>query len=172
MNLTDLAPLAAWRALEESFHENFGLDINVFDTKGYRITDVKNWVNRLCPAIKATDKGQSYICAVAHTNLAAMAEKSRHPVVEECDGGLMKFVVPIFVDDQFIGVVGGCGVLLEDGEVDSFLINRTTDMEEAQVEQLAEGIPSISREAVQDFIGTVGQRINQLVQAYKQRAQQ
>ena len=57
---------------------------NVFNTDGIRITNNKVWVNRLCPAIKATDKGQSFICAVAHMNLANQAREEHRPVIEEC----------------------------------------------------------------------------------------
>ena len=73
MELTDLLPLEKWAELETEIHARSGLESNVFNTDGIRITDNKVWVNRLCPAIKATDKGQAFICAVAHMNLAAMA---------------------------------------------------------------------------------------------------
>ena len=82
--------------------------MNVFDTKGYRISELKNWANRLCPEIKATDKGQSFICAPAHMNIATLAMRSRQTVVEECDAGMLKLVVPIFANDEYIGAFGAC----------------------------------------------------------------
>ena len=146
MKLTDLAPLEKWIELEKDIHKRSGLDVNVFDTKGYRISDFKNWANRLCPEIKATDKGQSFICAPAHMNIATLAMRSKQPVVEECDAGMLKLVVPIFFKDEYIGAVGACGYLLDDGEVDSFLVNKMTDISEDKVERLAEGIDSITTE--------------------------
>ena len=144
MNLTDIAPLDKWVELEEDIHQQTGLDVNVFNIKGYRISDLKNWANKLCPEIKATDKGQSFICAPAHMNIANMAMKSRKTVIEECDAGLIKMVVPIFFADEFVGAVGACGFLLDDGEVDSFLINKMTEIDEDKIELLADGIPSIT----------------------------
>ena len=76
MQLIDLAPLERWIELEKDIHQKSGLDVNVFDTKGYRISELKNWANQLCPAIKATDKGQSFICAPAHMNIATLAMSS------------------------------------------------------------------------------------------------
>ena len=146
MDLTDLAPLDKWIELEKDIHQKSGLDVNVFDTKGYRISEFKNWANRLCPEIKATDKGQSFICAPAHMNIAALALRSKQPVIEECDAGMLKLVVPIFLDDKFVGAFGACGFLLDDGEVDSFLVNKMTDISEETVEELAEGIPDITTE--------------------------
>jgi ligand-binding sensor protein len=130
MHLTDMIPLEKWVALEEEIARRFGLDVNVFDTEGVRISEFKNWVNPLCPAIKATDKGQAFICAVAHMNVAAQAMQTRQAVIEECDAGLVKVVVPIFCKDRFVGAVGACGVCLDDGEVDTFLVNKMTDIEE------------------------------------------
>ena len=146
MKLTDLAPLEKWIALEKDIHKQSGLDVNVFDTKGYRISEFKNWANRLCPEIKATDKGQSFICAPAHMNIATLAMRSRQPVIEECDAGMLKLVVPIILNDEYVGAVGACGFLLDDGEVDSFLVNKMTDINEDKVEKLTEGIDSITTE--------------------------
>jgi ligand-binding sensor protein len=144
MQLTDLAPLEKWIELEKDIHLKSGLDVNVFDTKGYRISEFKNWANQLCPAIKATDKGQSFICAPAHMNIATLAMRSQQPVIEECDAGMLKLVVPIFANEEFVGAVGACGFLLDDGEVDSFLVNKMTDISESKIERLSMDIPTIT----------------------------
>jgi ligand-binding sensor protein len=159
MHLTDLMPLEDWMKLESDIHAKFGVDSNVFDKQGIRISKVKNWTNRLCPAIKATDKGQSFICAVAHMNLAAMAEKQKGPVIEECDAGFVKMVVPIFRDDVMLGAVGACGVLLEDGEVDTFMVNRTTDLEEAHIEELAHDAPMIAHSKAEAIVAYIQQQL-------------
>ena len=85
MKLTDLQSREKWIELEKEINRRSGLQASVFDIDGIRITDYKSWANRLCPEIKATDRGQSYICAVAHQNLAVQAQKTHLPVVEECD---------------------------------------------------------------------------------------
>jgi ligand-binding sensor protein len=151
MKLTDLAPLDKWVGLEENIHQKSGLDVNVFDTKGYRISEFKNWANRLCPEIKATDKGQSFICAPAHMNIATQAMRSKQPVVEECDAGMLKLVVPIFSNDKYVGAVGACGFLLDDGKVDSFLVNIMTDISEDRVARLAEGIAVITTKKAENL---------------------
>ncbi len=42
MKLTDLAPLDRWIEFEKDIHQKSGLDVNVFDTKGYRISEFKS----------------------------------------------------------------------------------------------------------------------------------
>ena len=163
MKLEEIQPVEKWVELERGIHEHFGLDSNVFNVDGVRISEFKAWVNKLCPAIKATDKGQSFICAVAHMNLAIMAKNSGQAVVEECDAGLMKIVIPIFIQDTFLGAVGACGLLMDDGEVDAFLVNKITDIDEEKVETLSKDIGSISNEKIYELIAFVEERIKTIV---------
>lgn len=163
MKLTDLAALDKWLELEKDIHQKSGLDVNVFDTKGYRISKFKNWANRLCPEIKATDKGQSFICAPAHMNIATLAMRSQQAVVEECDAGMLKLVVPIFANDDYVGAIGACGFLLDDGEVDTFLVNKITDINEDKIERLAEGIPVITTEKARILSQYITNEISRIV---------
>ena len=167
MKLTDLAPLEKWIELEKDIHQKFGLDVNVFDTKGYRISEVKNWANRLCPEIKATDKGQSFICAPAHMNIAAQAIRSRQPVIEECDAGMLKIVVPIFASGENVGAIGACGFLLDNGEVDGYLVNKMTELSEEKVESLADGIPAISNENAKILAEYITNQIAKIIANYE-----
>ena len=165
MKLTDVAPLQRWVELEKDIHQKSGLDVNVFNTEGYRISDFKKWANNLCPEIKATDKGQSFICAPAHMNIATLAMRSKQPVIEECDAGMIKLVVPIFVRDEFIGSVGACGFLLDDGEIDSFLVNKMTDINEDTVEQLSDGISSITTENAEKLGQYIAEQLEKIINA-------
>jgi ligand-binding sensor protein len=167
MELTDIQTPEEWVKLEKEIFEKSGLDASVFNTDGIRITDYKEWVNRLCPVIKANDKGQSFICAVAHMNLAAIAKNTKDHVIEECDAGLAKILVPIFVDDEFIGSVGACGFILDDGEVDSFMINKTIGLEEEKIEALSNDIKTISTENAQALCDFIKRKLNDIVRNYQ-----
>jgi ligand-binding sensor protein len=171
MKLNDILPTDKWIALEKDLHNRYGLDVNVFDTSGVRISDFKEWVNRLCPAIKATDKGQSFICAVAHMNIAAQAMQTRRPAIEECDAGLVKIVVPIFMDDAFLGAVGACGLLIDEGEVDTFLIDKITGIDEETAQELAADAGTISTADAESIAEDVTRRIASIVAAYKDKHQ-
>ncbi|MFO7912711.1 MAG: PocR ligand-binding domain-containing protein [Desulfotignum sp.] len=159
MELTDLCPLETWENLEKELFEKFNFQGSVFTPDGVRITDVKNFNNQLCPAIKATEKGQTYICSAAHMNMTAMAKNQGKPVVEECDAGLTKLVVPIFFENEFLGVAGGCGLLAEGNDVDTFAVTKIAEMDEALVTDLAGSVPRTSG----DIITTVGTFIQERV---------
>jgi ligand-binding sensor protein len=169
MELTDLLPLENWKELEKEITRRSGLDANIFNIDGIRITNYKNWANRLCPAIKATDKGQSYICAVAHMNLSIQAKQTQKSLVEECDAGLVKIIVPIFMKDEFFGAVGACGFLLDDGEVDSFLVNMTTGIDEEDIERLASDIGTISTERAGTIVSYIEEEISRIISKFDEK---
>jgi ligand-binding sensor protein len=163
MKLTDIAPLERWMELENDIHARSGMDANVFDTRGYRISPQKHWANELCPAIKDTDKGQSFICAPAHMNIAAQALRSRETVIEECDAGMIKLVVPIFLEDEFVGAVGACGMKFEDSEIDAFLVNKMTEIDEERVESLSATVPSIAIEKAEELARYIKGRLDAIL---------
>jgi ligand-binding sensor protein len=163
MKLTDLAPLELWMELENDINARSGMDANVFDTRGYRISPQKHWANQLCPAIKDTDKGQSFICAPAHMNLAAQAMRTGATVIEECDAGMIKLVVPIFKGEEFVGAVGACGMRFADSEIDAFLVNKMTDIDEDRVESLAADVPSVTRENAEELGRYIRMRIDAIL---------
>lgn len=159
MKLIDILPIEKWIELEKEINKRSGLNASVFDAEGIRITDFKKWANRLCPIVKGNEKGQSYICAVAHQNAANQAKKTKEPAILECDAGLIKFVVPIFADAEFLGVAGGCGLLRKGSEIDSFLINKTTGIEIGKVENLSDDIATISIAELESVIKYIEQKL-------------
>ena len=170
MELTDIAPLENWRELEQRINERSGLNASVFNVDGIRITDFVKWANNLCPAIKATEKGQSYICSVAHQNLAAQAAKTRKPVIESCDAGMLKLVVPIFVNGDFLGVAGGCGCLEPKEDIDTFMINKTTGISAEKLARLSEDIPLMTPNVAAFHAGYIENEVNSIITAYENAA--
>jgi ligand-binding sensor protein len=167
MELTDLQPLAKWIELEEDIRRRSGMRASIYDREGIGITGRSQHANDLCMQIRATGKGQTYICAVAHQNMAAMARNGRAPVIEECDAGLIKIVVPIFIEDEFIGAAGGCGRLLEEGEVDDFMINKTTDLPEEKIGALAESVATITCADAENLAAYIAEAIDRVVRRYR-----
>ncbi|MEH0019781.1 MAG: PocR ligand-binding domain-containing protein [Desulfobacter sp.] len=168
MELTDICPLSRWEALENDIYDKFNFQGSVFNPHGIRITQVKNWSNTLCPAIKATEKGQSYICSVAHMNMTAIAKNTRAAVVEECDAGFSKIVVPIFYRDAFLGVAGGCGLIAEDGEADAFAVAKIAGLDESRVAELSRDLPLASREQIAAAETFVRDQVSQIISNHDQ----
>jgi ligand-binding sensor protein len=169
MKLTEIATLKQWLELEKKINARSGLNASVFDVDGVRITEFKKWANRLCPVIKADEKGQSYICAIAHQNIAAQAQRTQQPVIAECDAGLMKIAVPIFINGEFLGVAGGCGYVMGDGEVDLFMVNKTTGISNEKLMNLSDDIPTMTLEQAESLARFIEDEVNQIIKKYANR---
>ena len=167
MELTDIQPMEKWIELEKKIIEKYQIQSVTFNTEGSRITDYVKWANRICPVIKSSEKGGPFICAVAHMNMAAKAQKTGQPVVEECDAGILKIVVPIFSKDKFVGTAGGCGRLPAGGEVDTFMINKTIGVDEEALAGLTEDMGSMTPEQAQECAAFVEKELKQIVAAFE-----
>ena len=167
MELIDIMPVENWVEIEKEINARSGFNAAVYDVRGMRITNFKKWANRLCPSIRETEKGLQSICSVAHQNVAAQVLKTRQTVIDECDAGLMKFAVPIFVDDEFLGVAGGCGKLRGEGQVDAYLVHRIADMDQSVVDGLAAEIETISENSLESIINYVEKEVNAIIEEFR-----
>ena len=170
MKLDDIMPLEKWVEVEQEINRRSGLNAAVYNVDGVRITDFKKWANQLCPALRATEKGQEYICAVAHQNIAVRTIKTGKTVVDECDAGLMKFAVPIFVAKEFLGVAGGCGLLRDQQQVDTYLVHRTTGMAQDVVEKLSQSIETIPNDRLEATISYLEQEVAEIIRQFSTTA--
>ena len=161
MDIKDILSLEILRDLEVRLSKQFNVNASILDVEGERIFKDANWINKLCPAIKDT-KGQTFICAVAHLNLENMVGTSKKAHIEECDAGLLKMLAPLLVNGEWVGLVSACGALLDDGEIDPFLINKTSELPEETIEALSQGIPRVSTDTVHAFIDAVNKELKEL----------
>lgn len=151
MKLTDYVPIEEWIAIEDEIVERTGLCAGVLDTEHVRLTDNVKWSNKLCPKIKGDPKSKAQVCSVSQAAMAQEAQQTGKPVVSECDAGFAKIVVPIFVNGEYAGTAGGCGLLFPNGEVETFLVSKVLDMPEEEVKQVPVGTidPDLAQEAAE-----------------------
>jgi len=100
----------------------------------------------------------------------AQTKRTRKALIDECDAGLTKIAVPIFVDGEFLGTAGGCGLLPTGGEVQTFLLEKTMGLDEAQILKLCEGLGTITSAKAQEMAVYIEKRIAQFVDAYRRVA--
>jgi hypothetical protein len=75
------------------------------------------------------------------------------------------------MDDTFLGAVGACGLLLDDGEVDTFLIDKIAGIDEETAQDLAAGVGTISSAGAASLAEDVTRQIASIVTAYKNKHQ-
>jgi len=167
VKLSDLLPIEKWAELEEEVYRRFGLDASVYRLTGVSLTEYKQWVNPLCPVIKGNKKGLSFICAVVNQYMAQEVSQTRKPMITECDAGLSRIAIPIFVGDAFIGTFGACGKLLDENEVESFLISKTTGIDSEKIESLSSDVGRMTTEEAENAARWMETRIQEIVDAFE-----
>ena len=167
MELTDILDKEGWKELEQEIFDRSGLRPRVYDINGMGITGKGIYGNELCAEIQSIPKAQTFICAVAHNNMAVIARNTRAPVIEECDAGMVKVVVPIFIGDELIGAAGGCGKVLEDEEVDAFLVNQASELPEERVAELSKTVGTTTRKDMEELAEFIAERISGIIRDYE-----
>lgn len=165
MNLKEIASVETWKQLEREIFQEYRLNAAVFDLKGNRITEFRNFCNPLCSSIKGHKDGASFICANAQLTAGQDAEDSENTVIIECDGGFVKIVVPIFAKHLFLGTVSGCGRLREGAEPDGFLIEKTTGIPEIETKSLSKDIGVITEAQIQTVVSFIKERLAEIIRS-------
>ena len=163
MKMTDLMSKDEWLELERELFEKFNINAEVVEEDGKRVTDTRLWCNALCRAIRESAKGTSGICAPSGQEFVRMTREDRAPFIEECDIALAKINVPVIVDGQLVGAVGGCGPLPEGNELEEFMVQVTMGLEEEEVRTLAETIPTASQEKLAEIQAYIEAKVAEIV---------
>jgi len=166
MDLIDILSKEEWIQFETELFERYGINCTVYDASGIGVTGKPNWCNRLCPQIKANKDSLAAICAPGNQNFMARAKLTRKSVVGECDAGMIKIAVPIFVNTTFLGTAGGCGLLPAGGEVETFIIEKSLGLSEEEIVDLCRGIESMTEEQAQEMAAFIEERITHYVNQY------
>lgn len=157
MELADVMTRDEWISIQNELHEKFNLNADIMDRDGKRLAG-NTWGNELCPAIRDDTKGFGAICATAGMMFTQMVQEGE-PFVEECDGGMARISVPVRVNGELLGAVGGCGVVVDDGEVDEFTINMMSDLDEAAISEKAATVPVAGEDAVREIQSFIQEKI-------------
>lgn len=149
--------------LEKRLHERYGVNAAAFDANGARVTAFANWGNSLCPVIKGNPASASAICAVANGHFMRQARETGKPVSGECDAGLCKFCIPLKMNGDFLGVVGGCGRLSASGEVDVFCVASADGLSGEKIRALARDCRPMSDEELAEAIVFVQGEVSRMI---------
>jgi ligand-binding sensor protein len=165
MELTDIMPIEQWKQLVEEINTRFGFNGTAYYINNNILVKSDEWANKLCPAIKAGDS--RVVCATAQQRASQKAQDKKVTVIEECDAGFTKFVIPVFVDNEFAGMIGGCGCLLGGTEIDSFYISKLLKKDEEGIKDLLNTIQHISQDRLEEAINYVQAQIEKALRSKK-----
>jgi len=170
MDLTEIMSLRGWEQFEKELFDRFHINCTVYNVSGMSINGKPNWCNQLCPEIKANKTSLAAICAPGNQYFMAKAKQIQKPVIGECDAGFIKIAVPIFVDGEFLGTAGGCGLLPEGGEIEDFIIQKSLGLTQSEIAERCQGIRTMSEDRADEMASFIEEHIARLVEPYNEKS--
>jgi len=159
MELIEIAPIEVWEKIAGDIYNKFGFNGTVYKRDNYILAKSEEWVNKVCPAIKAGDA--IVICSSAQQRLSKIVQETKDVAVDECDAGFTKFLVPIFLNNDFIGMIGGCGCLSEKAEVDAFYVSKL--LKKDDIKDLLPSVKQISENKLSEAIRFVKEQLQEVL---------
>ena len=163
MELTEIASKEKWQEFEKEIHTRSGMNACVYNNQGNRITSYAAFANEICPTIKSYPEGIAGICATVNQYFGAELARTKQPLIDECDAGFVKFAIPILVGDEFLGTVGGCGHLLPEGEVETFLIEKVIGKNDLDLENKLSSVKTISKTEIRELLAFMQDYLENLI---------
>ena len=127
MKLLDIFSVEEWDKLLGSFRTTNGIAPITIDATGDSVTS-PCFTCEACRMIKSTPEGAKR-CKEGHIKMVAEAKESRKALVRFCHAKFLKVTIPIFNDDEFVGITGGCNILPQNSEVeDGFYLKLASEI--------------------------------------------
>jgi ligand-binding sensor protein len=139
-NIYDIKSKEEWQQILDSVCQEIGIPSAITDREN-TVLQVSGQRNPLCSRIRSIKEASSFICGQAQQFMAEAAKAKRTPLIDFCDAGMLKLVIPIFCQSDFLGTLTACGACIEGEELEVFLIEKSTKSNEQEVEALIQQVP-------------------------------
>jgi ligand-binding sensor protein len=136
-----------WQQILDDLWGELGLPAALMDREN-KVLQTSGERNPLCATIRDNGEALSFICGQTQQFMSERARRTKKPVIDMCQAGLVKLVVPFFVNSTWAGTVTACGAVCPGEEIERYLIGRSTNAGEKYIDSLCEEIPEIEREKI------------------------
>lgn len=157
MDPRELKTNEEWLDILKTVSSETGMEASLTDEKGKLLIEEGSRYP-LCLKIRENSESLTFICSQSNTSMLAMVLKTLKPIVEECEAGFLRMVVPVLHEGELVGQVTACGVRGDD--VDSFLIAKQVGIEESLVDEMKEKSPLGDEDQLQELAKKYFERIN------------
>ncbi len=151
MKISECTAWDSWVQFEKELNERTGLNSCVIDEDGVRVTAYRKWANPLCPAIRRDPRGQSMICGRLQSLYDNAPETKNALLVSTCRAGFLILCIPVWNNDVFLGLVGGCGLLHQKGQIDAMTVQSATGLGISQIRELSGDIGRLLPQEIENL---------------------
>lgn len=145
--LSGIMPDEKWMGILKELSRELGMAASLVDANGNILMHVGDYTD-VCIRVRRRPESISFVCGQTSQALMKQAEKTRRPVVEPCQIGLCKLVIPLFKRGEFLGAIAACSRALSGEELDPFMVARELGISEEEASEILSSIPTIEEELV------------------------
>lgn len=141
----DLLPQERWAELLRELSEELGMVSSLVDSRGRILVHVGDYTD-VCIRVRNRPESLTFVCGQTSQALMKRAEKTARPVVDLCQIGLCKMIIPLFREKVLLGAVAACSRALAGEELDPFMVAQELGISEREAEELLLRAPQIQEE--------------------------
>ncbi len=158
MSVYDIKSRTYWQKILDDICEKSGMPAALVDEKNV-VLQASGERNPLCSKIRSNNESLSFICSQTQQYMTHQAKTTGEPIIDACEAGMLKVLIPLFLDAVFVGSITACGSSIPGEEVETFAIAKSTKMDENKIIPLAKMIPEADQNLVKDIAQLLFQKI-------------
>ncbi len=140
-----LLPQESWAQLLRELSQELGMVATLVDSRGNILVHVGDYTD-VCIRVRNRPESLTFVCGQTSQALMKQAEKIRQPVVDLCQIGLCKMIIPLYQGDVILGAVAACSRALAGEDLDAFMVAQELGISEKEAEELLGSAPRIEEE--------------------------
>jgi ligand-binding sensor protein len=158
MRVYDIKSPEEWQHILDDVCQASGMPAALVDAQSV-VLQSSGERNPLCAKIRSINESLSFICAQTQLFMVESSRISRKPVIDACEAGMLKFLIPLFLDGEFLGAVTVCGCSFPEEEIEIFGISQVTKMKEDEIVNLVKQVPEIEQAKVDAIVDQLFQKL-------------
>ncbi|MBW1836371.1 MAG: PocR ligand-binding domain-containing protein [Deltaproteobacteria bacterium] len=158
MGVYDIRSPEEWQKILDDVCQASGMPAALVDAKSV-VLQSSGKRCPLCAKIRSINESLSFICAQTQQFMVETSRTSRRPVIDACEAGMLKFLIPLFLDGEFTGSVTVCGCSFPGEEIEVFGISQVTKMKEDEIISLVKQVPEIEQAKVDEIVDRLFQKL-------------
>ncbi len=150
MDLMQLRSQNDWLALLDRIYNDTGMVASLATAEG-KILLSSGERNPLCAAIREDEKRLTFVCSQTASAMTAELKVAKEPVLDFCDAGMMRLVVPVLNAGELAGQLSVCGHASPDEELDAFGVAQQLGVEEPQAQSLIDTVREMTEDELEAY---------------------
>jgi ligand-binding sensor protein len=159
MSVKSIRSDAEWTELLSELYSQTGMVASLTDPDGKILMNVGER-NSLCSRVRENPESLKFVCSQTASAMTSQLLAMRQPVIDVCEGGLWRLVVPVLLNGKVVGQVSACGLAVAGEEPDSFVLSRQLGESEEQINNLLTDLPTANEVTLESMAARLMLRVN------------